>query len=137
MKKNLKVLIADDQAMSRVLLKNILIEIGYMNLMEAEDGIQTIDKIVSANITNQPFDVVFIDWIMPKISGYEVVQKCKADEKLCSVTFVMVSAVLEPENVDAAFKAGVSRYLKKPFAAGEIKSKIEGIMADHRIKIAG
>lgn len=128
MGKPLKILLVDDFEMIRSLLKQALKQLGYTDLTEAVDGVDAIEKIDKANEEGQPFDLVFLDWNMPKMTGIEVVQKCKSDEKHKSLPFIMITAEREQKSVVIALKAGVSDYVIKPFSPRQLSSKIERIL---------
>lgn len=128
MSKQLRILLVDDFEMIRSLLKQALKQLGYTDLTEAIDGLDALDKISKAKEAGQPFDLVFLDWNMPKMTGIEVVQKCKADENYKSIPFIMITAEREQKSVVTALKAGVSDYVIKPFSPRQLASKIERIL---------
>lgn len=128
MSKPLRILLVDDFEMIRSLLKQALKQLGYNDLTEAVDGVDALEKINKAKNEGKPFDLVFLDWNMPKMSGIEVVQKCKADEALKALPFIMITAEREQKSVVTALKAGVSDYVIKPFSPRQLASKIERIL---------
>jgi two-component system chemotaxis response regulator CheY len=128
MSKQLRILLVDDFEMIRSLLKQALKQLGYTDLTEAVDGLDAFEKITKAKESGQPFDLVFLDWNMPKMTGIEVVQKCKADANLKSLPFIMITAEREQKSVVTALKAGVSDYVIKPFSPRQLASKIERIL---------
>lgn len=128
MSKQLKILLVDDFEMIRSLLKQALKQLGYTDLTEAVDGVDALEKITSAKDSGQPFDLVFLDWNMPKMTGIEVVQKCKSDDALKNIPFIMITAEREQKSVVTALKAGVSDYVIKPFSPRQLSSKIERIL---------
>lgn len=128
MSKQLKILLVDDFEMIRSLLKPALKQLGYTDLTEAVDGVDALEKITSAKDSGQPFDLVFLDWNMPKMTGIEVVQKCKSDDALKNIPFIMITAEREQKSVVTALKAGVSDYVIKPFSPRQLSSKIERIL---------
>ncbi len=129
MSKQLRILLVDDFEMIRSLLKQALKQLGYTDLTEAVDGIDALEKINKAKESGQPFDLVFLDWNMPKMTGIEVVQKCKSDEGLKNLPFIMITAEREQKSVVTALKAGVSDYVIKPFSPRQLSSKIERILS--------
>jgi two-component system chemotaxis response regulator CheY len=128
MNKPLRILLVDDFEMIRSLLKQALKQLGYTDLSEAVDGEDALAKITQAKTDGQNFDIVFLDWNMPKMTGIEVVQKCKGNEELKDIPFIMITAEREQKNVVAALKAGVSDYVIKPFSPKQLGSKIERIL---------
>lgn len=130
MSKQLKILLVDDFEMIRSLLKQALKQLGYTDLSEAVDGVDALDKINKAHESGQPFDLIFLDWNMPKMTGIEVVQKCKSDDKHKNLPFIMITAEREQKSVVTALKAGVSDYVIKPFSPRQLSSKIERILSN-------
>jgi two-component system chemotaxis response regulator CheY len=128
MSKQLKILLVDDFEMIRSLLKQALKQLGHTDLTEAVDGLDALEKITKATEAGQPYDLVFLDWNMPKMTGIEVVQKCKADPNLKAIPFIMITAEREQKSVVTALKAGVSDYVIKPFSPRQLSSKIERIL---------
>lgn len=128
MTKQLKILLVDDFEMIRSLLKQALKQLGHTDLTEAVDGIDALEKITKATESGQPYDLVFLDWNMPKMTGIEVVQKCKSDPNLKDIPFIMITAEREQKSVVTALKAGVSDYVIKPFSPRQLSSKIERIL---------
>jgi two-component system chemotaxis response regulator CheY len=123
MDKNLKILIVDDFATMRKVIRNLLKQSGYENIVEAEDGVNAL-KILKS----QQVDFVVSDWNMPNMSGYELLKAVRADEELNALPFLMVTAEALQENVVAAVKAGVSNYIVKPFTSETLDEKIKQIM---------
>jgi two-component system chemotaxis response regulator CheY len=128
MSKQLRILLVDDFEMIRSLLKQALKQLGYTDLTEAVDGVDAFEKITKAKDDGQPFDIVFLDWNMPRMTGIEVVQKCKENDALKAIPFIMITAEREQKSVVAALKAGVSDYVIKPFSPKQLASKIERIV---------
>ena len=119
---NMKVLIVDDFATMRRILKNILKQIGFSNIAEAEDG-----KTALAQLKNEKFDLVLCDWNMPEMTGLELLQKVRSDDELKETPFVMVTAEAQKENILDAVKTGVSNYVVKPFTAETIGEKLKKV----------
>lgn len=123
MDKSIRILIVDDFATMRKVIRNLLKQVGYENIVEAEDG-----AIALRTLKAQKVDFVISDWNMPNMSGLELLKAVRADEELNSTPFLMVTAEALQENVIAAVKAGVSNYIVKPFTAEVLNSKIEKIL---------
>jgi len=117
---NMKVLIVDDFATMRRIIKNILKQTGFTNIFEAEDG-----KSALKMLQNDKFDLILCDWNMPEMPGIELLGKVRADEQLKGIPFVMVTAEAQKENIIAAVKAGVNSYIVKPFTAEIVEQKLK------------
>ncbi len=117
-----KILIVDDFVTMRRIVKNLLKQLGYENITEAEDGAQAFAKLKGGG-----FGFVVSDWNMPNLDGLGLIQKVRSDPELKSLPFLMVTAEAEKEKVIEAIKAGVSNYVVKPFTAEILKEKIEKI----------
>jgi len=122
--RNIKILIVDDAPMIRRIIKNILKEMGYNNLEEAEDGQVALQKLRS-----QKFDFVITDWNMPNLTGIELVQEIRKDPALKHIPILMVTAEAKKENVILALKTGVNNYISKPFTPDKIKEKMMAIFS--------
>ncbi|MCP3898625.1 MAG: response regulator [Desulfobacteraceae bacterium] len=120
---SIKVLVVDDFATMRRILKNILKQLGFKNLVEADDGTTAWDVL-----EEQKIDLVLADWNMPKMTGLELLKKVRASDKYAKVPFLMVTAEAQKQNVIEAVQAGVSNYVVKPFTAEAISEKLEKIL---------
>ena len=121
--KNLKILIVDDFATMRKVIRNLLKQGGFENVVEAEDGVAALKVLKS-----QPVDFIISDWNMPNMSGLELLKAVRSDDELKALPFLMVTAEALKDNVVAAVKAGVSNYIVKPFTAEVLNEKIEKIV---------
>jgi len=119
---SIKVLIVDDFATMRRILKNILKQIGFSNITEADDG-----KTALTELKKEQFDLVLCDWNMPEMSGLELLQKVRSDDGLKDTPFVMVTAETQKDNILEAVKAGVNNYVVKPFTAETIGEKLKKV----------
>ncbi len=120
---SIKVLIIDDFATMRRILKNILKQLGFRNLVEADDGTTAMEIL-----ENQTIDLIISDWNMPKMTGLELLKKVRADSRYAKTPFLMVTAEAQKQNVIEAVQAGVSNYVVKPFTAEAISDKLEKIL---------
>ena len=118
-----KVLIVDDFSTMRRILKNILKQIGFTNISEADDGSTAWEEL-----QKNSFDLIICDWNMPKMSGIELLKKVRADDTYKDIPFLMVTAEAQKQNVIEAVQAGVSNYVVKPFTAESISEKLEKII---------
>lgn len=119
---NMNVLIVDDFATMRRILRNILRQIGFTSITEADNG-----KAALTELKKQQFGLILCDWNMPEMSGFELLQNLKSDEELKDVPFVMVTAEAKKENIIDAVKAGVTSYVVKPFTAETIGEKLKKV----------
>ncbi|MEN6623016.1 MAG: response regulator [Smithella sp.] len=121
--KNLKILVVDDFATMRKVVRNLLKQSGYDDIVEAEDGVMALKALKS-----QKIDFVVSDWNMPNMSGLELLKAVRADAELAKTPFLMVTAEALQDNVVAAVKAGVNNYIVKPFTAEVLNEKIKKII---------
>lgn len=119
---NMKVLIVDDFATMRRILRNILKQIGFNNISEADDG-----KTALKELKKENFDLVLCDWNMPEMPGIELLKAVRSDDQLKSLPFVMVTAEAQKENIVEAVKEGVSNYIVKPFTAETVSEKLNKV----------
>ncbi|MFN3396600.1 MAG: chemotaxis response regulator CheY [Thermodesulfovibrionales bacterium] len=118
----IKILVVDDFSTMRRIVKNILKQLGYENIEEAEDGAQAYNKLKSGG-----FGFVVSDWNMPNMDGLDLLKKVRSDPELKNLPFLMVTAEAEKDKVIEAIKAGVSNYIVKPFTAEVLKEKMDRI----------
>jgi len=121
---NMNVLVVDDFLTMRRILKNILKQVGFKKMDEAEDGAQALDMIKNAD---PPFDLIIADWNMPKMTGIELLKAIRADPDLKHLPVIMVTAEAQKSRVLEAVQAGVSNYIVKPFTAETVKGKLEQV----------
>ena len=119
---DMEVLVVDDFATMRRILKNILRQIGFTNISEADDG-----KTALTELKKDKFDLVLCDWNMPGMSGLELLQNVRSDAGLKDTPFIMVTAEAQKENILEAVKAGVTNYVVKPFTAETIGKKLRKV----------
>jgi len=119
---NMKVLVVDDFATMRRILKNILRQMGFKNIVEADDGSSALGVL-----KKQKIDVILADWNMPKMTGLELLKAVRNDESLKNIPFVMVTAEAQKNAVLEAVQAGVSNYIVKPFTTDVVKEKLKQI----------
>ncbi len=119
---DIKILVVDDMATMRRIIKSLLEQLGFKNIDEAEDGQVALKKLKEGS-----YDFVITDWNMPNMTGLELVQSIRGDDDIKHLPVLMVTAEAKKENVIAAIKAGVNNYVVKPFTAETLKEKIEKI----------
>jgi len=120
----MKILIVDDFATMRKILRNILKELGYTDLLEAEDGQAALEIL-----RREKVDLVISDWNMPNMDGLSLLKAIRSDEALKDTPVLMVTAEAQKQNVLEAVKAGVNNYVVKPFTPEVIQEKISKIFA--------
>ena len=118
----MKILVVDDFSTMRRIVKNILKQLGYENIDEAEDGAQAYSKLQNGN-----YDFVVSDWNMPNMDGLELLKKIRSDERLKAMPVLMVTAEAEKDKVVTAIQAGVNNYVVKPFTAEVLKEKMDRV----------
>lgn len=117
-----KFLVVDDFSTMRRIVRNLLKELGFVNVQEAEDGVQALSKLRS-----EPFDFVVSDWNMPNMTGIELLRSIRGDAKLKHLPVLMVTAEAKRENIIEAAQAGASGYVVKPFTAATLDEKLKKI----------
>ena len=127
MDKSSKILVVDDFATMRKVIRNLLKQIGFENIAEAEDGEMALKELKSQNIS-----FIISDWNMPNMTGLDLLKAVRADGDLCNTPFVMVTAEALQDNVVQAVKAGVDNYIVKPFTAEVLNEKISEIIAKYK-----
>jgi len=119
---NMKILAVDDFATMRRIIKTILKQLGFNNVVEADDGTSAIEILRKDKI-----DLIISDWNMPKMTGLDLLKSIRTDSTLKHVPFLMVTAEAEKDNIIQAAQAGVNNYIVKPFTAETMKEKIDKI----------
>ena len=118
----LRFLIVDDFSTMRRIVRNLLKELGFTNVEEAEDGAVALSKLRQGG-----FEVVVSDWNMPNMDGLSLLQTMRADAALKSLPFLMITADAKKENIAAAVQAGASSCIAKPFTAATLQEKLDKI----------
>lgn len=122
MKKDVKILVVDDFSTMRRIIKNLLRDLGFTNVEEADDGKTALPILKTGRI-----DFLVTDWNMPGMTGIDLVKTVRADANLAHIPILMVTAEAKREQIIAAAQAGVNGYVVKPFTAATLKEKIEKI----------
>jgi two-component system chemotaxis response regulator CheY len=115
-------LVVDDFSTMRRIVRNLLKELGFANIDEAEDGAVALQKLKSA-----PYDFVVTDWNMPNMDGLTLLQSIRREPQLKHLPVLMITAEAKKENIIAAAQAGASGYVVKPFTAATLAEKLEKI----------
>jgi two-component system chemotaxis response regulator CheY len=122
---SMPVLVVDDYNTMVRIIRNLLRQVGFTNVDDANDGISALRRL-----HEKRYGLVISDWNMEPMTGYELLKEMRANPDLAAVPFIMITAESKTENVIAAKKAGVNNYIVKPFNAATLKSKIDAIFAD-------
>jgi len=121
---SMKVLVVDDFATMRRIVKGVLKQLGFSSIVEAEDGSAALEVLKKEKI-----GLIVSDWNMPKMTGLDLLKSVRADDNLKATPFIMVTAEGQKENVIEAVKAGVSNYIVKPFTPETFSEKLEKVFA--------
>jgi two-component system, chemotaxis family, chemotaxis protein CheY len=119
---SMPVLVVDDYKTMVRIITNLLRQLGFSDIDEANDGQAALEKL-----RTRKYGLVISDWNMEPMTGYDLLQQVRADERLSHTPFIMVTAEAKTENVIAAKKAGANNYIVKPFNAATLQSKIESV----------
>lgn len=120
--KNMKFLVVDDFSTMRRIVRNLLKELGYTNVDEAEDGSVALQKLKGGD-----FKFVITDWNMPVMTGIELLRAVRADATLKHLPVLMITAEAKKENIIEAAQSGASGYIVKPFTAATLEEKMNKI----------
>ena len=120
--KNMRFLVVDDFSTMRRIVRNLLKELGFTNVDEAEDG-----QVALHKLKNQHFDFIVSDWNMPNMTGIELLKAVRADQQIKHLPFMMITAEAKRENIIEAAMAGASGYIVKPFTAATLEEKMNKI----------
>ena len=118
----MKILVVDDFSTMRRIIKNLLKDLGFSNIQEADDGSTALPMLQQGD-----FDFVVTDWNMPGMQGIDLLRAIRADDSLKHLLVLMVTAEAKKEQIVAAAQAGVNGYVVKPFTAATLKEKLEKI----------
>ena len=123
MNPKLKFLVVDDFSTMRRIVKNLLQELGYANIEEADDGATALPMLQAGD-----FDFLITDWNMPTMPGLALLKAVRADPKLAKIPVLMVTAEAKRDQIVEAAQAGVSGYIIKPFTAQTLSEKLGKIL---------
>ena len=122
---SMPVLVVDDYSTMIRIIRNLLRQIGFADVDDANNGAAALDKMRAKR-----YGLVISDWNMEPMTGYDLLQQVRSDPGFGNTPFIMVTAESKTENVIAAKKAGVNNYIVKPFNAATLKTKIEAVFPD-------
>ncbi len=118
----MKILVVDDFSTMRRIIKNLLKDLGFTNIQEADDGNTALPMLQQGE-----FDFVVTDWNMPGMQGIDLLRAIRSSDKLKHLPVLMVTAEAKKEQIVAAAQAGVNGYVVKPFTAATLKEKLDKI----------
>ncbi len=127
----MKFLVVDDFSTMRRIVRNLLKELGFQNVEEAEDGVVALQKLKGGG-----FEFVVSDWNMPNMTGIELLRAIRADGELKHLPVLMITAEAKKENIIEAAQAGASGYIVKPFTAATLSEKLTKIFEKMEKKAA-
>lgn len=116
----MRVMVVDDFATMRKIIKNVLKQINIENVLEAENG-----KHALGLLKKEEVDLIISDWIMPEMTGIEFLKACKADDGIKGIPFIMVTAEAQKDCIMEAIKSGVDNYIVKPFTPEKLQGAID------------
>ncbi len=122
---SMPILVVDDYATMIRIIRNLLRQLGFENVDEANDG-----RAALAKLRERKYGLVISDWNMEPMTGYDLLLAVRADKTLYETPFIMITAESKTDNVIAAKKAGVNNYIVKPFNAMTLKAKIDAVFED-------
>ena len=129
--KDVKFLVVDDFSTMRRIIKNLLHDMGYQNVLEADDGKTALPILQAGGL-----DFLITDWNMPGMAGLELLKLVRSDAKLAKMPVLMLTAEAKREQIVEAAQAGVSGYVIKPFTAAILKEKIDKILGTQAVSAA-
>jgi two-component system chemotaxis response regulator CheY len=119
---SMPILVVDDYSTMIRIIRNLLKQIGFENVDDANDG-----SAALAKMQGKQYGLIISDWNMEPMTGYDLLREVRANPSLSKTPFIMITAESKTENVIAAKKAGVSNYIVKPFNAATLKTKMEAV----------
>ena len=122
---SMPVLVVDDYRPMIRIIRNLLRQLGFADVDEANDGASALTKMRAKR-----YGLVISDWNMEPMTGFDLLQQVRSDPGFGETPFIMVTAESKTENVIAAKKAGVNNYIVKPFNAQTLRAKIEAVFAE-------
>jgi two-component system, chemotaxis family, chemotaxis protein CheY len=124
----LRFLVVDDMLTMRKIVSQQLRSLGATSILESHDGVEAWEMLEKGAATQAPIEFIVSDWNMPKMSGIELLRRCRAHAVYKDVAFVMVTAESETDQVRDAVRAGVDNYIIKPFTPLSLQEKINAVL---------
>ena len=123
MDKSAAILIVDDYLLIRTHVRQVLAELGFLNVFQADNG-----KTAQDVMRKQQIDIVVGDWGMPVMSGIDLLKWMRSDHRYAHTPFMMLTAEANPASVRTALQAGVNAYMIKPFTVHSFASKFMSML---------
>ena len=121
---SINILVVDDTATTRRIVKKMLKQMGFKNIIEAEGGKTALEKM-----QNNKIGLIISDWMMPGMSGLELLKLVRSHDRYRHIPFLMLTAEGRKQNIVEAVRSGVTNYVMKPFTAEAIKEKVFQVFA--------
>lgn len=118
------ILVVDDESDVRTVLRALLAQSGY-SVTEAADGREALDLLADGE-----FDLMILDLMMPRLTGEEVLESLRADEKLAGIPVIVLTAKSQPKDVERGYEKGASFYVVKPFSNRTIRELVKYLLGD-------
>ncbi len=112
----------------KIVMKKCLKELGFTNLSEADEGEKAWPLRDQDASAGTPFQLVLSDWNIPKLSGLDLVQRFRQDQRFAAIPFLLITAESDKAQAMEAIKAGASNYIVKPFTLYQVKEKLEAVL---------
>ena len=120
---NMNILVVYDYKTMLRILTRLLEQLGFNNVLTAENGQEALQKLHSEDV-----DFVISDWTMEPMTGMELLREIRGSDKLKNLPFIMATAESKTESILAAKQAGVSNYIVKPFNAETLQKKMASVL---------
>lgn len=118
----MRALVIDDSRTMRSILKRTLVQLGF-EVAEAGDGVEALVRLGEAG----SFELALVDWNMPNMNGYELVQAVRKNDAWAEMKLVMVTTESDLHHIQSALEAGANEYVMKPFTADMLSEKLSMI----------
>jgi two-component system chemotaxis response regulator CheY len=122
---SMSILVVDDYNTMIRIIRNLLKQLGFENVDDANDGTSALAKM-----RTKQYNLVISDWNMAPMTGYDLLREIRSDPALTATRFIMVTAESKTDNVIAAKRAGVDNYIVKPFNAQTLQHKIQAVFPE-------
>ncbi len=136
LRSELRFIVIDDFSTMRKIVRKVILELGFANVQEAEDGQIAWDHLQKAKAEGKPYHFIVSDWNMPNMQGIDLLKLCRTDDVYAKTPFVMVTAEGEQKQIIEALKLGCTDYIVKPYAPNVIKEKLEKLFSKLEIQNA-
>lgn len=128
----LKFLVADDSAMARELMEKAIKGMGVIRIDKVENGKEALLKIKKSFSEAMPYSLICLDWEMPEMTGFDLLRVLRADPVMKNQSVLMVSSIVDPEQLLSLATLQPNGYLVKPFAEEIFRAKVTGLLSNPR-----